>query len=131
MTPISTLSHLLPATGPATISYPAGDAVVIVVNGDLVSDGFSDLDRRVIEALGDGYRRLVLDVHQVSTIEPAALGLLWGALRGIRRRGGTLTAAGARPAVRPALEVLSSGGLTLHPTVRAALSETHDADPSS
>ena len=111
------------------MSYPAGDAVVIVVNGALVSDGFSDLDRRVVEALGDGYRRLVLDVHQVSAIDPAALGLLWGALRGIRRRGGTLTAAGARPAVRPALEVLRSGGLTLHASVLAALS--HDADPRS
>ena len=120
MTPNPTLSTLLPAIGPATVSYPAGDAVVIVVNGALVSDGFSDLDRHMVEAIGDGYSRLVLDLHQVSTIEPEALGLLWGALRGIRRRGGTLTAAGARPSVRPALEVLRSGGLTLD-----------DAEPSS
>ena len=70
-------------------------------------------------------------LHQVSRIEPEALGLLWGALRGIRRRGGTLAGAGARPAVRPALEALSSGGLTLHGTVRAALSDGHDAGPRS
>ena len=131
MAALSTFSEPLPQTRSATISYPAGDAVVIVVNGALLSEGFRALDRLVIEALGDGCRRLVLDLHQVSRIEPEALGLLWGELRGIRRRGGTLAGAGARPAVRPALEALSSGGLTLHGTVRAALSDAHDADPGS
>ena len=129
MAVLSTFSEPLPQSPSAAISYPAGDAVVIVVNGALLSEGFPALDHLVVEALGDGRRRLVLDLHQVSRIEPEALGLLWGALRGIRRRGGTLAGAGARPAVRPALEALSSGGLTLHGTVRAALSDGYDADP--
>lgn len=118
-------SKLLPTSRQATSSYPAGDAVVIAVNGSLLSDGFSEVDRRVVGALADGCRRLVLDLHQVATIEPEALGLLWGALRGIRRRGGTLAAVGARPAVRPGLEALRSGGLTFHGTVHSALSDTH------
>ena len=33
----------------------------------------------MVGALGEGCRRLVLDLHQVTTIEPEALGLLWGA----------------------------------------------------
>ena len=112
------------------MSYPVGGAVVIAVDGPLLSSGFPALDRRVVEALGDGCGRLVLDLRQVSRIEPEALGLLWGALRGIRRRGGTLAGAGARPAVVPALEALSSGGLTLHGSLRAALAEVPDGDAS-
>lgn len=127
----STLSKLVPTNRSATISYPAGDAVVIVVNGARLSEGFPALDRLAVEALGDGCRRLVLDLHEVSRIEPEALGALWGTLRGIRRRGGTLAGAGARPDVRPALDALRSGGLTLHGTVLAALSDTHDTDPRS
>jgi anti-anti-sigma factor len=109
----------------------AGDAVVIVVDGALQSGSFPALDRLVVEALGDGCRRLVLDLHQVTMIEPEALGLLWGTVRGIRRRGGTLAGVGARPAVVPALAALSPGGLTVHGTVRAALSGAHDGDPPS
>ena len=131
MAAASTPSKLLPTTRPGTVSYPAGDAVVIVVNGALRSEVFPDLDRRVVTALSDGCRRLVLDLHQVNTIEPEALGMLWGALRGIRRRGSTLTAAGARPAVRPGLEALRTGGLTLHSTVGAALCDTHDSETRS
>jgi anti-anti-sigma regulatory factor len=83
----------------------------------------------LLEALGGGRRRLVLDLHEVSKIEPEALALLWGAMRGIRRRGGRLAVAGPRPAVAPALRALSSGGLMLHGTVRAALSDAHDPAP--
>ena len=84
MAAVSTPSELLPPSPSATMSYPAGGAVVIVVG-----------------ALGDGCRRLVLDLHRVGKIEAQALRSLWGALRGIRRRGGTLAGSGARPAVVP------------------------------
>ena len=129
MAAVSTLSHLFPPTRPALISYPAGDAVVIVIRGPLRSAAFPALHRLLLDGHGGGRRHLVLDLHQVSTIEPEALALLWGALRGIRRRGGRLAGAGARPAVAPALEALSTGGLTLHGTIRAALSGAHDGDP--
>ena len=108
MAAVSTPSEFLPPAPSATMSYPAGGAVIVV------------------EALGDGCRRLAVDLHRVSKIEPQALGSLWGALRGIRRRGCTLAGAGARPAVVPSLEALGSGGLTLQGTVRAALSNPHD-----
>jgi anti-anti-sigma regulatory factor len=126
-----TLFEPLSPPPPTAMSYPVGDAVVVVVDKAFLSGGFPALDRLLAQALGDGYRRLVLDLHQVSRIEPEAVGSLWGALRGIRRRGGTLAGAGARPAVAPALRALSSGGLTLHETLRAALSDAADGNPSS
>jgi hypothetical protein len=82
MAALSTFSEPLPQTRSATISYPAGDAVVIVVNGALLSEGFGALDRLVVEALGDA-------------------GVAVGRM------------------------ALSSGGLTLHGNVRAALSDAH------
>jgi hypothetical protein len=60
---------------------------VIAVSGDLRSAGFEALDRLVTEALDRGHRHVVLDLHAVPSIEPQALGLLWEALRGVRRRG--------------------------------------------
>jgi anti-anti-sigma factor len=103
-----------------------GSVTVIAVSGDLRSAGFAALDRLVTEALDRGCRHLVLDMHAVPSIEPQALGLLWAALRGVRRRGGTLAAAEARPALRPALKALSSGGLPLYDTVGAAVSSSHE-----
>lgn len=120
-----------PAGGPVTMTYAAGAATVIAVSGGLRSDGFAALHHVVTEALDRGDRQLVLDVHEVDVIEPDALGLLWAALRGVRRRGGTLAAAGARPSLRSALEALSSGGLATYPTVSAALEATRDPDARS
>jgi anti-anti-sigma regulatory factor len=100
---------------------------VITVSGALSSGRFAEVDRLVLEALERGHHNLVLDVHELSAIEPEALGMLWGALRGVRRRGGTLAAAGAGAALRPALDVLNSGGLKVHDSVPAALSDTEHA----
>ena len=122
---------LRPPGHPAAATDPAGAATVIALSGGLRSAGFWALDRLVIEALEQGHHHLVLDMHQVSKIEPEALGLLWAELRDIRRRGGTLAAAGAPPALRPALAALCSGGLALYGTVGAALSEIHDMEGCS
>jgi anti-anti-sigma factor len=129
MSAVSAHSEFRAMSRPAMISYAAGDAVVIVVRGPMRPVAFPPLHRLLLNTLGGGRRRLVLDLHEVSKIEPEALALLWGAMRGIRRRGGTLAVAGAQPAVAPALKALKSGGLTLHGTLRAALSDTHDAAP--
>jgi anti-anti-sigma regulatory factor len=119
-------SDPLPPICPPTMAYRVSGAAVIAASGAMRSPDVVALDRLLIEALDKGHHNLVLDLHQVSTIEPEALGLLWATLRGIRRRGGTLVGEGARPPLRPALEALSSGGLTLHTSVRAALAGTRD-----
>lgn len=115
-----------PAARPLSLADAGGSVTVIAVSGDLRSAGFGALNRLVTEALDRGHRHLVLDMHAVPSIEPQALGLLWAALRGVRRRGGTLAAAEARPPLRPALKALSSGGLPLYDTVGAAVSASHE-----
>jgi anti-anti-sigma factor len=113
-----------------SVTYPAAGATVIAVGGGPRSGDFAALDRLVTQALDHGHRHLVLDLHAVSSIEPEALELLWAALMGVRRRGGTLATAGARPAVRKAFEALGLGGLPLYGSVRAALSATHEESRS-
>jgi anti-anti-sigma factor len=124
--------NLYPAPARASSAADArGGATVIAVSGDLRSAGFAALDRLMTEALDHGHRHVVLDLHSVPSIEPQALGLLWAALRGVRRRGGTLAAAEARPPLRPALKALSSGGLPLYDTVGAAVSASHNQSARS
>ena len=117
--------------GLVAMTYPAGDAAVIVLDGSLQGTGFAALDSLVTEALDHGHRHLVLDLHDLRSLDPVALGLLWAALRGVRRRGGTLAAARAGAPVRHALEALGSGGLMLYDTVHAARSafEAPDGRP--
>ncbi len=102
--------------------YPAGDAMVIVASGHLDAAGFLAVNRRLTEALEDGRRYLLLDLHEVDGIEPDALGFLWATLRGVRRRGATLGVVGARPSLLPALKALDSGGLSIHADIPAPLS---------
>ena len=112
---------------PEPLAFSAGDAAVIAASGCVDSAGFWALDRRMAEALDEGRRHLVLDLHDVESIEPEALGHLWAALRGIRRRGATLAAAGAHPSLHPSLGALSSGGLTTYASVGAALASVHSS----
>ena len=105
-------------------AYPAGDATIIVASGHLDAVAFLALSRRMTEALEEGRRHLVLDLHEVDAIEPDALGFLWATLRGVRLTGATLGVVGARPSLLPALNALDSGGLSIHADVRAPLSVT-------
>lgn len=109
------------------LAYSAGDAAIIAASGCVDAACFSALDRWMAEALEEGRRHLVLDLHDVESIEPEALGSLWATLRGVRRRGATLVVARARPSLHRALGVLSSGGLTIHASVRAAVSAGHSS----
>lgn len=124
-TSISSFTDVPPAVL-ATRAYASGGATVIALSGDLHGAGFADLDRLVTEALDQGHRHLVLDLHDLRSLDPPALGLLWAALRGVRRRGGALAAAGPRAPLRPSLEALSSGGLAVYATVREALLAIHN-----
>ncbi len=109
------------------LTYEAGDATVIALSGDLRPPTVAALDDRLTEALDRGRRHLVLDLHMLRSLDSGALDVLWGALRRVNRRDGTLAAAGTRESLRPALEPLTPRGLTLHGTVHAALAGTSPA----
>ena len=63
------------------------------------------------DALNRGHRNLVLEAHQLRSVDPAALGVLW---------------AGLRPSLQAALDPLVPHGLRLYSTVRAAASASGD-----
>jgi anti-anti-sigma factor len=115
-------------SGPSAVAYLPGDAVVIAVNGGLDHAGVAALDRTLTQVLDERHRCVVLDLHTLRSLEPDALGLLWAALRGSMRRGGTLAAAGLCPPLRPVAEPLTPHGLRLYSTVRAALAATQDPE---
>jgi anti-anti-sigma factor len=94
-------------------TYPIGDTTIIVASGHLDAVAFLALSRRMTDALEEGGRHLVLDLHEVDGIEPDALGFLWATLRGVRRTGATLAVAGAQPSLLPALKTLDLDGLSV------------------
>jgi anti-anti-sigma regulatory factor len=112
----------VPAAGLRALAYAVGDTAVIVVEGRLDGPGMRALDRAFADALDRGHRDVVLDLHGLRALDPDALSVLWAGLRATCRRGGTLSAAGLRPALRADLDPLTPHGLRLHRTVRAAIS---------
>jgi anti-anti-sigma factor len=122
--------HALPpssATDPSTarlraLTYDAGDAAVIVVEGWLDGGSMPALDRALTDALARGRRDVVLDLHQLRSVEPDGLAVLWAGLRATLRRGGTLATAGLRPSLQGAVDPLVAHGLRLHGTVGSAVS---------
>jgi hypothetical protein len=83
---------------------------------------FSIHQRAVTDALEHGHRHVVPDLHQLRSLDPDGMGLLWAALRAVLRRGGTLATAGFRPSLHFRVDPLVPHGLTMYGTVRAATS---------
>jgi hypothetical protein len=70
--------------------------------------------------------RTNLDLHQLRSVDPIALEVLWTGLRAALRRGSTMSLAGLRPSLQDAVEPLLIHGLRLHDSVRDALAAAHD-----
>lgn len=115
--------------GLRALTYRAGETAVIAVEGWLDASSVPALERALTDAFDQGHCNVVLDLHQLRSVDPSALDVLWGALRGAIRRGGTLKTAGLRPSLQDALEPLLVHGLHLHETVRDALSASHASTP--
>jgi len=77
------------------------------------------LQRRVVEALDAGQRRVVVDLSAVTVLGGATVGLLCGALRWLTRRGATLAIASGPPRVHRVLELCAIDGVELHQNVSA------------
>lgn len=105
---------------------------MIAASGRLDGASVPLLDRPLTDALDQGHRDLVLDLHMLHGLDPDGVGVLWAALRAASRRGGTLTVAGLSPALQPVLDPLVPHGLRVRNSLLAALSATHDEpDPPS
>jgi anti-anti-sigma regulatory factor len=103
------------------LTYSAGDATVIAARGRIDFTGFLALERLAGIALDRGCTRLIVDLYEVSDIDPDALDLLRAALRGNRLRGATLSVAGVRPSLARGLQEFEAAGISIYSNVRAAL----------
>jgi anti-anti-sigma factor len=92
----------------------------IVLEGKIDPGGVIALQRRIVEALEAGQRRVVVDLSAVTVLGGATIDLLCGALRRLTRRGATLAIVGGPPRVHRMLELCAIDGVELHQSVSAA-----------
>jgi len=93
----------------------------IVLEGEIDPGAVIALQRRIVEALDAGQRRVVLDLSAVTVLGGATIDLLCGALRWLTRRGATLAIVGGPPRVHRVLELCAIDGVKLHQSESAAL----------
>lgn len=89
---------------------PALGAVVVCLEGDLDAEHAAE----VREHLGDlilasGALTIVIDMQHVTFVDSTGLGVLVGAVRRLRERGGDLVLSAPSPAVLRAIEVSGLG----------------------
>ena len=108
------------AAGPSWFSCRRSDCPSIVLEGEIDPGAVIALQRRIVEALNVGQRRVVVDLSAVTVLGGATVDLLCGALRWLTRRGATLAIAGGPPRVHRVLELCAIDGVALHQSVSAA-----------
>ncbi len=96
-------------------------AVVVVVRGEVDVAVTGELTGALREAIGEGGRRVVVDLESVDFIDSAGLGVLVAGLKRVREHDGTLALVCTR---EPVLRVLSITGLEevfpIHATIQEA-----------
>lgn len=79
--------------------------VVLAVHGDVDLHVAGDLDDRLSEVIDDGAPAVVLDLSATTFLDSMALGVLLGAMKRLRARGGRLRVVVPRPDIRRIFEV--------------------------
>jgi len=81
------------------------DGVVLVVRGEIDVAVTSQLTDALREAIGEGGRRVVVDLEGVDFIDSAGLGVLVAGLKRARTRGGDLALVATGVSVTKVLEI--------------------------
>ncbi|WUI03686.1 STAS domain-containing protein [Spirillospora sp. NBC_00431] len=114
------------------ITAVRGDTAVVAVTGEIDLRTADTLRARLVEARGEGPRRLVVDFTGVPFCDAAGLGALVAAHNRIAVSGGEIALARVRPAQRRLLRITGLDRLfTIHPDVAAALAEHDSSTPST
>lgn len=83
-----------------------GNVTVITLEGNLMGGpDASTLNSTLHQLLGEGTRRVVLDLSGVQFINSSGLGLLIGGVNAMRSAGGSLKVAGASEKVRTLIKI--------------------------
>jgi len=88
-----------------SLSKGSGAWVVLALSGDVDLASASDLRMLLVELGGSAPAFVVLDLAELEFIDSTGLGVLVGALRGLRAAGGDLRIAGARAGIARVLSV--------------------------
>ncbi|MFI0373815.1 STAS domain-containing protein [Actinomadura sp. 1N219] len=113
------------------VAMVRGESAVVVVTGEIDLRTADTLCARLVEARGEGPRRLVVDFSAVAFCDAAGLGALVGARNRIAVSGGEISLAGVRPAQLRLLRVTGLDRLfAVHPDAASALAE-HDSSTTS
>jgi len=110
-----------------TITY--GDRVVVLLVGEVDIFTTGDLRERLGELIAQHHTDIVVDLTGVTFIDSTGLGVLVGALRSVRSRGGRVQLVTSSPSILKALRITALSKLfTVHPDLLTALSDPADGD---
>jgi anti-sigma B factor antagonist len=107
-----------------------GDGVVIVaVGGDADLHVAPELRERLTATIDGGAQELVLDLSETTFLDSMALGVMLGAMKRLRARGGHLRLVVTRPDIRRIFEItLLDRAFPLHGDRQAALAAAQARD---
>jgi len=102
--------------------HPRPGTTVLAIRGEADLHVASELRDRINEAIADGANALVLDLSETTFVDSMTLGVLLGAMKRLRARGGQLQLVVTRPDLRRIFEItLLDRVLPLHATRDEAL----------
>ena len=83
----------------------AGEVLVVELEGEGDLIAAPELRRHIDDAIGRGATRLILDLSPATFVDSTALGILVGALKRLRPRGGRIAVLCPDPAIRHVFEI--------------------------
>ena len=100
------------------------DTHVVAVAGEIDLFTAPEFKQRMSELIDAGRSRLVVDLSATTFIDSSSLGVLIGAHRRLKLRGGTLMVVCDNEAITKTFKITGLDGVfTIAPTVEAALSD--------
>lgn len=83
-----------------------GDVIVEIVNVERASVKEADeLKAKLIDAIDDGYKKIIIDLSECDFVDSSFLGVLVNSLKKVVKLEGDLKLVGFRPAVRAMFEL--------------------------
>lgn len=109
-----------------------GDVLVVELQGEGDLSAAPELRRRIDDAISRGATKLTLDLSAATFIDSTALGILVGALKRLRPRGGRIAVLCPDPAIRKVFEVTGLDRmLPVVATLEEAVADLELGAPSS
>lgn len=87
------------------IDERSGDVLILHLNGRLDSSTSPEFEKRLLDRIDSGERRLVLEFAGLDYVSSAGLRILLMAAKRLRQATGTLVLCGLKPPIREVLEV--------------------------